>query len=63
MTTKTDTAHAAPVGKAKKASTSKAAWATLLPLGIILTLFFIVPIVGMAITSLQSGSDGSSTLR
>ena len=61
MTTKTDTAHAAPVGKAKKASTSKAAWATLLPLGIILTLFFIVPIVGMAITSLQSGSDGSWT--
>ena len=62
MTTKTDTAHAAPVGKAKKASTSKAAWATMLPLGIILTLFFVVPIVGMAITSLQSGSDGSWTM-
>ncbi|QRP97157.1 spermidine/putrescine ABC transporter permease [Corynebacterium sp. FDAARGOS 1242] len=62
MTAKTDTAHAAPVGKAKKASTSKAAWATMLPLGIILTLFFVVPIVGMAITSLQSGSDGSWTM-
>ncbi|MCG7276885.1 ABC transporter permease [Corynebacterium singulare] len=61
MTTKTDTAHAVPAGKAKKASTAKAAWATLLPLGIILVLFFIVPIVGMAITSLQSGSDGSWT--
>lgn len=61
MTTKTDTAHAVPAGKAKKASTAKAAWATLLPLGIVLVLFFIVPIVGMAITSLQSGSDGSWT--
>ena len=61
MTTKTDTAHAVPAGKAKKASTAKAAWATLLPLGIIFVLFFIVPIVGMAITSLQSGSDGSWT--
>lgn len=61
MTTQTDTKHAAPAGKAKKASIAKAAWATLLPLGIILTLFFLIPIVGMAITSLQSGADGSWT--
>lgn len=61
MTTQTDTKHAVPAGKAKKVSTAKAAWATLLPLGIILTLFFLIPIVGMAITSLQSGADGSWT--
>lgn len=61
MTTQADTKHAAPAGKAKKVSTAKAAWATLLPLGIILTLFFLIPIVGMAITSLQSGADGSWT--
>lgn len=57
--TETNSSTAGP--KAKRVSNRGVALATLLPLGTVLVLFFLIPIVGMAITSFQDGTTGDFT--
>lgn len=51
-----------PTESRRQSSNLGIALATLLPLALILGLFFVVPIFGMAITSLQDGNTGELTL-
>ena len=57
----TETNSSATGPKAKRVSNRGVALATLLPLGTVLALFFLIPIVGMAITSFQDGTTGDFT--